>query len=367
MSSQPPTPRADAEAAAARAEEAGSPVPPAAPAESAGPPPTPSAPEEKTAPGPAAAPAAPAAGSGTTATAAAPGKTAPALPSTATAPAPAPATAPASAGPAEAAGPTEAAGASEASGAGVAVAAAVGAAPPDVRAGTGTGRPRKPVLAGAAFLGAALIAVPLLLAGSAKDEDHRGGATGLAAEGSDTVLNPESAPAGLGDYVAGPTGPSPSPTKPRKSATPKAAVAAPVAPAPAPRTSSPPEKKPTPTPPPKPKPKATPEPVWSTETVYATSVLEVNQAWTTNRIRMVMQTDGNLVVYNERGKPLWASMTFGENHRAIFQTDGNLVIHNGADRPIWASRSHGHDNAQLVLRADGKVVILHNGTVIWST
>ncbi|MGV9557480.1 mannose-binding protein [Streptomyces sp. NPDC003522] len=248
------------------------------------------------------------------------------------------------------------------------MAAAVGTAPPGVGAGTGTdgGRPRKPILAGAAFLGAALIAVPLLLAGTAKDEGHREDAKGLAA-GSDTVLNPQSAPASLGDYVAGLPSASPSPVKPRRSATPKAAVPQPVAPAPAPRTSGPPAKKSTPTPKPAPKPKATPQPVWSTETVYATSVLEVNQAWTTNRIRMVMQTDGNLVVYNEQGKPLWASMTFGQNHRAIFQTDGNLVIHNGADRPIWASRSHGHDNAQLVLRADAKVVIVHNGGVVWST
>ncbi|MEV6618363.1 mannose-binding protein [Streptomyces sp. NPDC051051] len=353
MSPQPPTPRANAEAAAARTEEAGSPPTPSAPEESAGSSPTspateesagspatPSAPEGK-APSPAAVPAA---GSGTTATATATGETT---------------TAPTSTPPSAATGT---AGASEE---GVAAAAAVGTAPPGVRTGTDSGRPRKPILAGAAFVGAALIAIPLLLAGSAKDEGHRDGATGLAAEGADTVLNPESAPASLGDYVAGLPSPSPTSAKPRKSAVPKAAVAQPVAPAPAPRTSSPPEERTTPTP--KPKPKTTPKPVWSTETVYATSVLEVDQAWTTNRIRMVMQTDGNLVVYNEQGKPLWASMTFGENHRAIFQADGNLVIHNGDDRPIWASKSHGHDNAQLVLRADAKVVILHNGTVIWST
>lgn len=80
-----------------------------------------------------------------------------------------------------------------------------------------------------------------------------------------------------------------------------------------------------------------------------------------------MQTDGNLVVYNEHGNPIWASMTFGSNHRAIFQPDGNLVIHNGEDRPIWASQTWGHEGAQLVLRADAKVVIVQNGAVIWST
>ncbi|MFD7437541.1 mannose-binding protein [Streptomyces sp. NPDC059861] len=246
------------------------------------------------------------------------------------------------------------------------MAAAVGAVPPGVRTETavGRGRPRKPVLAGAAIAGAVLVAVPLLLAGSGWDEGPRDSAKGLAA-GSDTVLNQDSSPAALDDYVAEQPSPSPKKEKPRKSDPPKVVAPPPAAPPPQPGTSSPPEAKPKPKP--KPEPKASPKPNWSTETVYATSVLEVNQAWTTNRIRMVMQTDGNLVVYNEDDKPLWASMTFGSNHRAIFQQDGNLVIHNGDDRPVWASRSHGNDGAQLVLQADAKVVIVHNGRVVWST
>ncbi|NUK75736.1 mannose-binding protein, partial [Streptomyces lunaelactis] len=240
---------------------------------------------------------------------------------------------------------------------GVAVAAAVGTAPPDVKAATATdtGRPRKPILAGAAIAGAVLVAIPLLLVGSANDE-RPDSAKGLAAD-SDTVLNASSAPAVLDDYVAEKPSSSPSKAKPKKSKAPKVAVVQPAAPSPSPKASSSPEKRA----------KATPKPNWGTKTVYATSVLQVGQAWSTNRIRMVMQSDGNLVVYNEKGKPIWAAMTFGANHRAIFQQDGNLVIHNADDRPIWASKSHGHENAQLVLRADGKVVILHNGGVIWST
>jgi hypothetical protein len=244
------------------------------------------------------------------------------------------------------------------------VAAAVAATPPNVRSdtGVGTGLPRKPVLAGAALVGAVLVAVPLLLAGGGRDDDRNPSDT-VAAKDSDTVLTHESAPAALDDYVAEKPSASPSRKKPPKSEAPVVAAPQPVQAAPEPSSS--PSK--TAKPKPKPKPKATPKPNWSTETVSATSVLEVNQAWTTNRIRMVMQTDGNLVVYNEKGKPIWASMTFGENHRAIFQGDGNLVIHNGADRPIWASKSHGHAGAQLVLRADAKVVIVYNGAVIWST
>lgn len=243
------------------------------------------------------------------------------------------------------------------------VARAAGAAP-QTRTGTGVdgGRPRAPMLAGAAFLGAVLIAVPLLLVGSANDDRHGPSGQGPAAGSADTVLGPGAGPGALGDYVAGTADPTPDKEKPERTAAPKATVPAPVAPAPEPEpkaSSRAPSKKP--------EPKAAPKPDWTTVTVSAPSVLEVDQAWTTNRIRMVMQPDGNLVVLNEESKPIWASMTFGENHRAIFQPDGNLVIHNGDDRPIWASRTHDHPGARLVLRADAKVAVVDGGRVIWST
>ncbi|QNE78954.1 mannose-binding protein [Streptomyces finlayi] len=250
---------------------------------------------------------------------------------------------------------------------GTGAAAAVGTAP-GTRTSTGadSGRPRTPVLAGAAFVGAALVAIPLLLIGSADDKGQD--TVRPVAGGTDTVLNPHTAPAAIEDYVAGKPSASATTEKPKREQrveTPKSAAPKPVVPAPEPRTSRPAEKKPTPTS--KPEPKAAPKPNWSTVTVSAPSVLEVNQAWTTNRIRMVMQPDGNLVVLNELGKPIWAAMTFGPNHRANFQPDGNLVIHNGDGRPIWASKTHDHGGAQLVFRADAKVVIVHNGRVVWST
>ncbi|MEU1484127.1 mannose-binding protein [Streptomyces sp. NPDC005752] len=245
---------------------------------------------------------------------------------------------------------------------GVGVATAAVTAPGTKTAtGVNGGRPRTPVLAGAAFLGAALVAIPLLLVGSANDKGGDDTPMRPVAGGADTVLNPNSAPADLEDYVAGKPSPSPTKEKP-KPVEPK--VVAPVVPAPEP-TPSPSATKPKAKA--KPKPKASPKPDWSTVAISAPSVIQVNQAWTTNRIKMVMQTDGNLVVLNEHGKPIWAAMTFGQNHRAIFQPDGNLVIHNGDDRPIWASKTHDHPGAQLVLRADGRVVVLDNGNVVWST
>ncbi|MER6237187.1 mannose-binding protein [Streptomyces clavifer] len=353
MSPQQPTPGANAAAAAPDAPEAGPPAPGTAPPEKA---PAPAAaPDAKAGSDPAGETAVtPAAESGTTpatGTTAAPGAksgTAPAGETAVTPPQP-----PAPTGAAEA--PEE----------GIGVAAAVGTAP-DTRTATGLdrGRPRTPVLAGAAIAGAALIAIPLLLIGSANDDGRDNSAKGPVAGGADTVLHPNSAPVAADDYVVAKPSPSPSKEKPKKVEAPKAVVPAPVVPAPEPKPSATAEKK---KPKSTPKPKPAPKPDWTTVTFSAPSVLGVNQAWTTNRIRLVMQTDGNLVLLNEHGKPIWASMTFGQNHRAIFQHDGNLVIHNGDDRPIWASKTHDFPGAQLILRADAKVVIVHNGNVVWST
>ncbi|XXZ51888.1 hypothetical protein AAGT00_29210 [Streptomyces cavourensis] len=87
------------------------------------------------------------------------------------------------------------------------------------------------------FVGAALVAIPVLLMGSANDEEPRNNPAPVAGS-ADTVLNPGSAPAALDDYVM--VKPTPSPTEQKKVTPPKAA------PAPEPRTSAPP--KPTPTP-----------------------------------------------------------------------------------------------------------------------
>lgn len=73
------------------------------------------------------------------------------------------------------------------------------------------------------------------------------------------------------------------------------------------------------------------------------------------------QTDGNLVLY-QYGTPLWSSRTNGEAATALWmQTDGNLVLYDGAT-PIWASGTNGKgSNASLVLQNDGNLVIYADG------
>ena len=55
---------------------------------------------------------------------------------------------------------------------------------------------------------------------------------------------------------------------------------------------------------------------------------------------LIMQTDGNLVLYDAANQPKWATGTNGRvvTH-VIMQTDGNLVIYNNTT-PIWASNTY---------------------------
>ena len=66
---------------------------------------------------------------------------------------------------------------------------------------------------------------------------------------------------------------------------------------------------------------------------------------------VVMQADGNLVVYREGGGPIWASNTQFKGKRAIFQPDGNLVVYNSQNdsAPTWASNTNGPRAHSLIM------------------
>jgi len=256
-------------------------------------------------------------------------------------------------------------------------AAAAGGTPPESDTRTAhAGRPKKPMLAGAAIVGAVLIAVPFLLMSGGKDDGKKSETVQSVSQQdeSDTVLGADASSGTTDDYATKrPSAPA-SPEAAKTSAPPRTPAAVPQKPQAKPSPSA---KKPSAASHSKPRSASKPKtpkkanppkaPVWTQTSVTATSTLAVGESWTTNRIRLTQQEDGNLVVYNEHNKPLWASMMFGKNHRTVFQDDGNLVVYNGDNRPVWASQTYTHPGAKLLLRPDGKVVIVDKGTVVWST
>lgn len=92
--------------------------------------------------------------------------------------------------------------------------------------------------------------------------------------------------------------------------------------------------------------------------------LEDDSFWATTTRKMVMQKDGNFVLYDYDGKEgkdrsaIWASGTRTLNARLQFQRDGNLVIYNLRDQAIWASGTQGYQRAVLKMQADGLLVML---------
>jgi len=85
---------------------------------------------------------------------------------------------------------------------------------------------------------------------------------------------------------------------------------------------------------------------------------------------LVLQSDGNLVVYDENRQPRWAvGTTYNRwGRRCVFEKDGDLVVYSD---PPWDSNTKAHPEAVLAVQADGDVVIYDKDgggrTRLWST
>jgi hypothetical protein len=78
----------------------------------------------------------------------------------------------------------------------------------------------------------------------------------------------------------------------------------------------------------------------------------------TGRYRLVMQADGNLVLYTHHNTVLWHANTDGTGaNRAVMQHDGNFVVYDSDDRPHFNTRTHRHPGSRLVLQADSNLVV----------
>jgi len=85
------------------------------------------------------------------------------------------------------------------------------------------------------------------------------------------------------------------------------------------------------------------------------------------RFALVMQTDGNLVLYQGR-TPLWASNTWGTpGFVAVMQGDGNPVVYDRTARPQWAAGTWGHAGAWLAVQDDGNLVVYEGNRPLWAS
>ncbi|HUD10507.1 MAG TPA: hypothetical protein VMR28_02420 [Candidatus Saccharimonadales bacterium] len=85
--------------------------------------------------------------------------------------------------------------------------------------------------------------------------------------------------------------------------------------------------------------------------------------------KLVLQSDGNLVLYDNNGKPLWASGTNGDSTAFLaMQGDGNLVLYGTNGSPLWYSGTSGNSDLRLVTQQDGNLVLYNPVNVpLWDT
>ncbi|BBX82875.1 LysM peptidoglycan-binding domain-containing protein [Mycolicibacterium aubagnense] len=104
------------------------------------------------------------------------------------------------------------------------------------------------------------------------------------------------------------------------------------------------------------------------DTLQKGEKLEVGQSLTSNNgaYRLVLQEDGNLVLYAGE-QSVWATATDGQDvQRAEVQDDGNFVLYT-PDKPVWASQTAGTDNVRLVLQDDRNLVLYSGDDAKWSS
>ncbi|TKS87599.1 hypothetical protein D9C73_021723 [Collichthys lucidus] len=84
--------------------------------------------------------------------------------------------------------------------------------------------------------------------------------------------------------------------------------------------------------------------------------------------KAIFQDDGNFVIYG--WKPVWASDTWGSDAvRLCMQSDCNLVMYNQCDSPRWCTRTDRPCSTmcRLQLTDEGNLVLYRESEEIWSS
>ncbi|MFJ9785788.1 CHAP domain-containing protein [Amycolatopsis sp. NPDC101161] len=90
---------------------------------------------------------------------------------------------------------------------------------------------------------------------------------------------------------------------------------------------------------------------------------------TDGRHVLILQGDGNLVLYGPGYHALWSTGTSGRSvHSLLMQGDGNLVLYGtGGQGALWASNTAGRGSSTLRLQDDGNTVVYTSSGASWST
>ncbi|MFI2610788.1 hypothetical protein [Kitasatospora sp. NPDC018619] len=98
--------------------------------------------------------------------------------------------------------------------------------------------------------------------------------------------------------------------------------------------------------------------IWDDEPLYPGWYIESGST------RMIMQPDGNFVVYQYGTQVKMASNTVGCGYKAVMQVDGNFVVYSANGGACWSSGTYGHPHAKLTVTAAGTSGVYWEGSGI---
>lgn len=69
-----------------------------------------------------------------------------------------------------------------------------------------------------------------------------------------------------------------------------------------------------------------------------------------------------------QGKAVWCTHTMAATARMVMQRDGNLVVYSSTNRPLWQSGTYDHAGAYLVMQSDRNLVLYSSaGKALWQS
>ncbi|MGW7443763.1 hypothetical protein [Kitasatospora sp. NPDC054795] len=98
--------------------------------------------------------------------------------------------------------------------------------------------------------------------------------------------------------------------------------------------------------------------IWDDEPLYPGWYIESGST------RMIMQPDGNFVVYQFGSDVKMASNTVGCGYKAVMQVDGNFVVYAANGYACWSSGTAGHPHAKLTVTSGGTSGVYWGGGII---
>ena len=83
---------------------------------------------------------------------------------------------------------------------------------------------------------------------------------------------------------------------------------------------------------------------------------------------LILQDDGNLVIYRFLSEPIWHTNTGGRKVTTLYlDKKGNLTLKDKSNKIHWSSNSTGHKDSYLILQDDGNLVIYSQNKPIWAS